>query len=521
MSAVLGWFVATQVLLAASLGLARLVGTPARPAAAVRSGRILFVAALLAPLVAAVAPAVAPAGFAGFAAPPAQVWSGSAGVLLQVGSASPFGVALPRAVPLDTLANALAVAVLGAIAIGLVGVVPLAVRLRSALRGAVPVRHIGRVRVLVAPAARSPFAALLPGAAVVVLDPDTYADPAQRTLAVLHELQHHRARDPGWAWALVLAAPLGVGLPWMRGWRRWLSDLEEIACDRALVDRRRLPARAYAEGLLRAAERAPLLPNRRAPGRGPTPSLLHRRISMLLSPPARVPRRLPLVAALCLLGGVALAADGSVVDHRVSRAAVATAATSAAAATTFPIVVNDQVFAQLDRLAGTPDGRRYLTAALDRRPGSAALVEGALLAAGLARELAAIPLVESGYANLGAPGVTGPSLAPGIPGRGLWMFIPATARAYGLRVDDTSDDRLDPARETAAAVHLLGDLHTSFGEWPLAIAAYNQGEKAVRAAIRAEGTRDPWVLAQRGALNDYLALVMATVLILDDPTLAE
>ena len=111
-------------------------------------------------------------------------------------------------------------------------------------------------------------------------------------------------------------------------------------------------------------------------------------------------------------------------------------------------------------------------------------------------------------------------MAPGtMAGSGLWMFIPATARTYGLRVDEAVDERLDPVRETEAAVALLSDLHAEFGDWGLALAAYNQGPSHVREAIRAHGTRDVWALCAEDALNDYVPTVWAAMLIRARPSL--
>ncbi|MFK8163851.1 MAG: transglycosylase SLT domain-containing protein [Lewinella sp.] len=70
---------------------------------------------------------------------------------------------------------------------------------------------------------------------------------------------------------------------------------------------------------------------------------------------------------------------------------------------------------------------------------------------------------------------------------GLWQLMPATARSMGLRVDGTVDERLDMYRSTEAAVVMLKDLHRQFGDWHLALAAYNCGPGRVRRAIRAAG----------------------------------
>ncbi len=70
---------------------------------------------------------------------------------------------------------------------------------------------------------------------------------------------------------------------------------------------------------------------------------------------------------------------------------------------------------------------------------------------------------------------------------GLWQLMPATAREMGLRVDGTVDERLDMYRSTEAAVLMLKDLHQQFGDWHLALAAYNCGPGRVRRAIRSAG----------------------------------
>lgn len=71
---------------------------------------------------------------------------------------------------------------------------------------------------------------------------------------------------------------------------------------------------------------------------------------------------------------------------------------------------------------------------------------------------------------------------------GLWQLMPATAREMGLRVDAVIDERLDLHRSTEAAVLMLGGLYEQFGDWHLALAAYNCGGGRVRQAIRAAGT---------------------------------
>ncbi|BAF69887.1 lytic transglycosylase domain-containing protein [Nitratiruptor sp. SB155-2] len=73
---------------------------------------------------------------------------------------------------------------------------------------------------------------------------------------------------------------------------------------------------------------------------------------------------------------------------------------------------------------------------------------------------------------------------------GLWQFMPATAKKFGLRVDEFVDERKDPYKSTNAAIKYLKHLHTIFGKWYLAALAYNCGEGRVLKAIKKAGTDD-------------------------------
>ncbi|MBI3697627.1 MAG: lytic transglycosylase domain-containing protein [Acidobacteria bacterium] len=118
-----------------------------------------------------------------------------------------------------------------------------------------------------------------------------------------------------------------------------------------------------------------------------------------------------------------------------------------------------------------------------------------------------VGLVESGYNPL----ARSPKNAAGI-----WQLIPETAARYGLSVNGR-DDRSDPAQATRAAARHLRFLHQTFGDWLLALAAYNAGEQRVAAAIERAGARDFWQLARLGLLpretQDYVPAVLAARLL--------
>lgn len=120
-------------------------------------------------------------------------------------------------------------------------------------------------------------------------------------------------------------------------------------------------------------------------------------------------------------------------------------------------------------------------------------------------DLAAVILVESG----GRTSALSPKGA-----RGLWQLMPDTARRYGLRVDEIRDDRLDLFRSTDAAARYLHDLYAQFGDWKLALAAYNTGEANVGVAILRAHTQDFDQLANLRVLpletRNYVPRVLAT-----------
>ena len=385
-----------------------------------------------------------------------------------------------------------------------------AVALARQIRSTARVRRIGRVEIRVARV--GPSCAIAWGRrAIVVLDAQTYADPDARWIVARHELIHHRHRDPQWAWAWAFLEAIALPGPVLTWLRRRVAAVEEIATDAAVVQR--VDPRAYARVLIAAAAR----PRRSLALAVPADCrhCLTERLSMLA-----LPRRAKAPFGVVVTAGLAL---------QLTLAGVSPASTPldveglAAASGQLGLVVegDDAVATMLDRYVTSDRTRRFFAAALARRTADGGSVDAALAAAGLPLALAAVPLVESGFANLPPPSEpTGPSMAPPGPrGAGLWMFIPSTARTYGLQVDDRVDERMDVSRSTQAAIALLSDLHEHYGDWGLALAGYNQGQRHVDAAIDAHGTNDVWALIEAGALNDYAARVMAAVLLLENPDL--
>ena len=123
---------------------------------------------------------------------------------------------------------------------------------------------------------------------------------------------------------------------------------------------------------------------------------------------------------------------------------------------------------------------------------------------GIPYEIAALVLVESG----GQPTALSPKGA-----RGIWQFMPDTARRFGLTITNETDDRLDVLKSTRAAARYLRDLHAQFGDWSLALAAYNVGALVVRKAVLRSGSNDFAVLSGKRLIpaetREYVPAVMA------------
>ena len=388
------------------------------------------------------------------------------------------------------------------------------------------VRKIGRVRLLISDAIHVPFSYWLPGQANIVLPETLIAQREDYRMAIAHELQHHRNGDTCWVYALWGLKLLTIFNPFTHFWSRYISELQEFACDETLVDRRKVESQAYARCLVEVAQTA--INQKHVPvcATGLTflveRNLLKRRIEKMFSQSSiqigrTISAGVGLVLALAM-GGAAYASRGLVQDRRVNMAQAKLMAMRAQAETGFPVAVNDLVLKQLNRYIGTPEGREFMRKSLARMQNYKAVVGDYLKRYGVPPEIMAVPITESGYENLDE------SRSPSnVRAAGLWQFIPSTARNFGLRVDSQKDERMDVNLQTDAAMRYLQSNNLRFKDWSLALLSYNMGENAVQKAINTLGTRDAWTLIRNGyeGDKDYLARLMAAILIMKNPESVE
>lgn len=516
------------VLAAAGLaGLRRIAGRMLAYRHQLHLAYALTVAALLLPLIAAL-----PVQIDGFE-PNAQVWSGTS---MRDATASPGAqqlaismAASEISVPLHLAGAAIAIPALGGAVIFLLVLWRDVRRIRRVLAQAQIIVRRRSLRILAAEAVHVPFSFWLPARHFIVVPVALTLRPDDLRMAVRHEAQHHRQMDTKVLYALQLLRAVFFLNPAVHWLHRMLTGLQEFACDEAVVVQRSVTVRDYCCCLLRVAESA--LDQRRAAvcssmlGRSPR-ATLRERIETLLQRPQAPTRwsgkrgRLGVVAfalmSFTVMAGVAVAASGTVQDRRISLQQALAMANNARAGSDFPIVVNARVVAQLNRLLGTPDGRAYASASLERMTHYRGLIAEKTAQYGVPAELIAVPMAESGFRNL-------PRSANHRHGAGIWMFIATTARRFGLTVDERVDERLDVAAETDAAMRMLAGLNQDFADWGLALLAYNAGNRQVQRAIEATGSRDVWHIIEHGYENDadYVASVMAALLIIRNPAVLE
>lgn len=130
----------------------------------------------------------------------------------------------------------------------------------------------------------------------------------------------------------------------------------------------------------------------------------------------------------------------------------------------------------------------------------------------LPQDLAYLSLIESGFSlrARSRAGATGP-----------WQFMAATARRSGLKINRYVDERRHPIKATHAAVSLLSALYKEFGQWDLALAAYNSGENRIRRALRRTGRKTFWALTRTRHIpnetKNYVPKYLAGLIIAKNP----
>jgi membrane-bound lytic murein transglycosylase D len=176
----------------------------------------------------------------------------------------------------------------------------------------------------------------------------------------------------------------------------------------------------------------------------------------------------------------------------------------------FPVVLNKQVNMYLDLFQNKQ--RKQFGRWLAKSGKYKAMMEDTLTEAGLPKDLIYLSMIESGYSPLAY------SRSKAV---GLWQFMKRTGQQYNLSVNKYVDERRDASKATVAAANYLSDLYKEFGDWHLAVAAYNGGPGKVRSGLRRHKVDNFWDLASKRHLRletkRYVPKLIAAIIIAKEP----
>lgn len=171
-----------------------------------------------------------------------------------------------------------------------------------------------------------------------------------------------------------------------------------------------------------------------------------------------------------------------------------------------PLEVNDSVLSYIKFF--TERGRPTLLAGLRRSGRYKDMIHRVLREEGVPQELIFLAQVESQFH---------PRIVSWAACAGMWQFLGARGREYGLRLDGNLDERLDPEKATRAAARHLRDLYKQFGDWYLAMGAYNCGPGCIDGAVRRTGYADFWKLREMNVIPretaNYVPAIVALTII--------
>src|ERR1700730_14068734 len=175
-----------------------------------------------------------------------------------------------------------------------------------------------------------------------------------------------------------------------------------------------------------------------------------------------------------------------------------------------PLTVNDEVLSFLNFFQ-TPRGRAIVETGLRRAGRYREMIARVLHEEGVPQDLIYLAQAESAFQPLALSRAGA---------RGIWQFVAYRGQQYGLRHTWWIDERQDPEKATRAAAQHLRDLYGQFGDWYLAMAAYNCGPGNVQKGIERTGYADFWELYKRNVLpretKNYVPIILALTLIAKD-----
>jgi len=176
-----------------------------------------------------------------------------------------------------------------------------------------------------------------------------------------------------------------------------------------------------------------------------------------------------------------------------------------------PLMINDQVASFINYFS--TKGHGTIERSMTRAGRYREMISRIFREEGIPQDLIYLAEAESGFHPLALSHAGA---------RGMWQFMASRASGYGLQRSWWVDDRQDPEKATRAAARHLKDLYNQFGDWYLAMAAYNSGPGTVQHAVQRTGYADFWELYRRNVLpgetRNYVPIILAFAIMAKNPT---
>jgi len=177
----------------------------------------------------------------------------------------------------------------------------------------------------------------------------------------------------------------------------------------------------------------------------------------------------------------------------------------------FPLVVNDYVAGFISYFSNSSGGHAHLLRSLERAGKYKDMISKDLRDEGVPQDLMYLAVAESGFQPQALNAKSGAG--------GMWQFMPTGA--YGLTRNGWFDERFDPEKSSKAYARYMKSLYNQFGDWYLAMAAYDWGPGYVQRAVMRTGYADFWELYRRNVLpaetKNYVPGIIAAIIMAKNP----
>ena len=178
-----------------------------------------------------------------------------------------------------------------------------------------------------------------------------------------------------------------------------------------------------------------------------------------------------------------------------------------------PLVINDEVAGYIGVFSSSSNFRAHMAASLQRVGKYRGLIQNVLKEEGVPQDLIYLAVAESGF----QPQVVNAHSGAG----GMWQFMTFTGQEYGLTRNGYFDYRFDPEKSSRAYARYIKALYNQFGDWYLAMAAYNWGPGNIQKDVQKTGYADYWELYRRGLMpaqtRAYVPQILAAVIMAKNP----